>query len=117
MKYDCHRSKASSAATAAIAAISPMAMGTATLLTATDLLDVPGPDLPHELWRGVLHAVTPASWEHGMIVGRLDPALRTVRIHGAAGELLLGEDDILDGGEVLPGFRHPIAKLFAGLPR
>src|SRR5260370_39745361 len=74
MKYDWHRSKAvirSHRRHRRHPAISPMAMGTATLLTATDLLDVPDPDLPHELWRGVLHAVTPASWEHGMIVGRL----------------------------------------------
>src|SRR5260370_2056294 len=71
MKYDWHRAKAVRRRHRRHPAISPMAMGTATLLTATDLLDVPDPDLPHELWRGVLHAVTPASWEHGMIVGRL----------------------------------------------
>ncbi len=186
-------------------------MGTETLLTAADLLDLdlPYPDLPHELWRGVLHTVTPASWKHGMIVSRVtfflaqhvlahglgevfseatgfllergpdtvlcpdvsfvakdrlagcrpespfaelapdlavevlspgnrpaevrrrvaaflelgvravwivDPVRKTVRVHGAAGESLLGEGDVLEGGEVLPGFREPIAKLFADMP-
>ena len=38
------------------------------LLTAEDLLAVPDPDLPHELWRGVLHRVMPATGAHGYAV-------------------------------------------------
>jgi Uma2 family endonuclease len=182
-----------------------------TLLTADDLLSVPDPDLPHELLRGVLRRVMPASGAHGLVVGRvllalgvhvqaqdlgelfseatgfllarnpdtvlcpdvsfvvrerlaaavlerpfpelapdlavevlspsdraaavrakvgeylaagvravwvLDPATRTVRVHHRGGrELLLSEQDVLDGGNVVPGFRCSVAPLFAALPR
>jgi len=48
----------------------------------------------------------------------VDPAKRLVRIHTADGaEGLVGEDGILDGGEVLPGFRCPVASLFVALRR
>jgi Uma2 family endonuclease len=46
-----------------------------TLLTAKDLLAVPNPDLPHELWRGVLRMVMPATGAHGSAVSRLNFAL------------------------------------------
>jgi Uma2 family endonuclease len=189
-------------------------MGSPTLLTADDLFGVLEPDLPHELRRGVLRVVTPASSAHGAVITRLlvalgqqvyshglgalfteatgfllerdpdtllcpdiafvakerlpaggleprflevapdlavevlspsdrpaavrakiadylklgvravwvvDLARRTVRIHSRAGrrtsEALLAEDDTLDGGEVVPGFRCRIADLFADLRR
>jgi Uma2 family endonuclease len=51
----------------------------------------------------------------------VDPARRIVRIHSHAGRrasaVLLSEDDLLDGGEVVPGFRCRIAELFADLRR
>jgi Uma2 family endonuclease len=41
------------------------------------------------------------------------PRPRTVTVHRAGGEpVVLGEGDVLDGGEVLPGFRLPVADLF-----
>lgn len=46
-------------------------MAAATLLTAHDLLAVPNPGLPHELWRGALRVVMPASGAHGSAVSRL----------------------------------------------
>src|SRR5262245_43095420 len=46
-------------------------MEPSTLLTAGDLLAVPDPDLPHELWRGVLRVVMPASGAHGSLVSRV----------------------------------------------
>ncbi len=189
-------------------------MGSTTLLTADDLFGVPDPDLPHELRRGVLRVVTPASFAHGAVNARLlaalaqhvyahdlgallteatgfllerdpdtvlcpdiafvakerlsasipappflklapdlavevlspgdrpgevrakvadylrlgvravwvvDPARRRARIHSRVGrrigETLLAEDDLLDGGEVVPGFRCRLADLFADLRR
>jgi Uma2 family endonuclease len=48
----------------------------------------------------------------------IDPRRRTVRIHvPGKGETLLGEGDELAGGEVVPGFRCPVAWLFADLRR
>ncbi len=189
-------------------------MGSTTLHTVDDLLRVPDPDLPHELRRGVLQLVTPASSVHGVVSARIlvalgrhvythdlgalftaeagfwlerdpdtllcpdvafvakerlpavpleprflelapdlavevlsptdrpadvrakvavyvrlgvrevwvvDPARRTLRIHSRVGrrtsEVLLSEDDLLDGGAVVPGFRCRIAELFADLRR
>jgi Uma2 family endonuclease len=51
------------------------AIGSTTLLTAGDLSAVPDPDLPHELWRGVLRGVMPASGAHGFAVSRLTVTL------------------------------------------
>jgi Uma2 family endonuclease len=192
-------------------------MDSTTLLTAEDLLAVPDPNLPHELWRGVLRVVMPASGAHGYAVsllmvamgqhvyahdlgmlfsestgfllergpdtvlcpdvafvskGRLPagelgspfpeiapdlavevlspsdrpadvrakiaeyfrlgvrcvwvflPAERSVQVHAhGAGPgrgtttSVLGDDDILEGGEILPGFRYPLAKLFGAIRR
>ncbi len=180
-----------------------------TLLTAADLQLVPDPELPHELLRGALRRVMPASGAHGLVAGRLfvalgqhvqahhlgelfseatgfllarhpdtvlcpdlsfvarerlaasglgepfpelapdlavevlstgdrpaamrakvaeylragvravwvlDPAARTVRVHhGKGGARLLSERDTLDGGDVVTGFRCPVATLFAAL--
>jgi Uma2 family endonuclease len=51
----------------------------------------------------------------------VDPAQRIVRIHSRVGRrttvVLLTEDDMLDGGEVVPGFHCRIAELFADLRR
>jgi Uma2 family endonuclease len=46
-------------------------IGSTSLLTAGDLSAVPNPDLPHELWHGVLRVVMPASGAHGYAVSRL----------------------------------------------
>lgn len=46
-----------------------------------------------------------------------DPETRTVAAHTAGGlPRFLEGDDVLDGGELLPGFATPTAALFAGLP-
>jgi Uma2 family endonuclease len=54
-------------------------------------------------------------------VWALIPAKRAVRVHCREGsritETLLTEADMLDGGEVLPGFRCPVAELFVDLRR
>ncbi|HEV3456069.1 MAG TPA: Uma2 family endonuclease [Thermoanaerobaculia bacterium] len=47
------------------------AIGSTTPFTAGELAAVPNPDLPHELWHGVLRLVMPASAAHGWAVSRL----------------------------------------------
>jgi len=48
----------------------------------------------------------------------VDLARRAVGIHSADGsETLVGEDSVLEGGEILPGFSCPVASLFAALRR
>lgn len=48
------------------------------------------------------------------VVWVVDPEARTVAVHRArSGARILGESDELDGGDVLPGFRLPLAQLFA----
>ena len=66
------------------------AIGSTTLLTADDLPAVPARDLPHELWHGVLRVVMPAE---------------------------LREDDVLEGGDLLPGFRRSLADLLGATRR
>jgi Uma2 family endonuclease len=51
------------------------AIRSTSILTADDLAAVPDPDLPHELWHGVLRAVMPASSAHGAAVSRLTVTL------------------------------------------
>jgi len=192
-------------------------IGSTSILSADDLQAVLDPDLPHELWHGVLHAVMPASGTHGVAVSRLsftlgqhvyahdlgelfsestgfllergpdtllcpdvafvakgrlaagvlrrsfpeiapdlavevlspgdrpaevrakvaeylrlgvgcvwifDLAERRVQVHtrGASPDALiatveLGENDVLDGRDVLPGFRQPLAELLRSLYR
>ena len=47
------------------------------------------------------------------LVWIIDPERRTVRIRRADGtSRILTEDDVLDGEEVLPGFRVPVAAFF-----
>ena len=44
----------------------------------------------------------------------VDPARRSVRVQRADGsEAILSEQDVIDGEDVLPGFRLPVARLFA----
>jgi len=47
------------------------------------------------------------------------PAQRAVRVYDAAkgSETVLGERNVLDGGDVLPGFTCPVASLFVALHR
>jgi Uma2 family endonuclease len=50
------------------------------------------------------------------LVWFIDPRNRTVRVFTSPDEAaVLGPGDDLDGGEVLPGFRVPVARLFAEL--
>ena len=51
------------------------AIGSTSILSADDLPAVLDPDLPHELWRGVLRVVMPASCAHGVAVSRLTVTL------------------------------------------
>jgi Uma2 family endonuclease len=46
------------------------------------------------------------------------PAERAVRVFGADGSrATIGEEGVLDGGAILPGFRLPVAFCFSALPR
>ena len=52
------------------------------------------------------------------LVWLVDPEPRTVSVYTAPEEVSeLGEDDTLDGGDVLPGFSLPLRDLFAELDR
>jgi len=55
---------------------------------------------------------------HGVrLVWVVDPIARTITVltPGPADELVLGEGDTLDGGDVLPGFSVPVAEIMAQL--
>jgi Uma2 family endonuclease len=50
------------------------------------------------------------------LVWQIDPATRTAEVFtGAEQSVTLGETAVLDGGEVLPGFKLPLSELFAEL--
>jgi Uma2 family endonuclease len=52
------------------------------------------------------------------LVWLIDPKTRTVVVHTSPGaSTKLGEGEILDGGDVLPGFALPLAELFECLVR
>jgi Uma2 family endonuclease len=52
------------------------------------------------------------------VVWLVDPETRTVRVYTAPDRgSTLGEGQTLDGGEVLPGLKLPISKIFAEVPR
>lgn len=73
-------------------------------------VEILSPSTTHEAIRGktrLYHAVgVPQVWI-------IDPDLRTVTIPRAGRPpVLLNEEDELDGGPELPGFRVPVAKLF-----
>lgn len=49
------------------------------------------------------------------LVWIVEPRRRTVMVYRSRDDIrLLTEDDALDGGDLLPGFRLPVAELFAG---
>lgn len=53
----------------------------------------------------------------GQQVWIVDPDARSVTAHTAGGlPRFLEGDDVLDGGDLLPGFSTPVAAFFAGLP-
>jgi Uma2 family endonuclease len=53
-----------------------------------------------------------------LLVWFVDPEKRTVTVYTAPDQSVqLGEDDTLDGGDVLPGFALPLARLFARVAR
>jgi Uma2 family endonuclease len=48
----------------------------------------------------------------------VDPKHRTVAVFTAPDQsVILDEDDILDGGDLLPGFSIPVRAIFAGVPK
>jgi Uma2 family endonuclease len=48
----------------------------------------------------------------------VNPKRRTVAVYSSPFDVrILGEEDALDGGEVLPGFGLPLSRLFAGLKK
>jgi Uma2 family endonuclease len=50
------------------------------------------------------------------VVWFVDPKTRTVRVYTSPDDVTeLSETDVLDGGDVLPGFSVPVARLFADL--
>jgi Uma2 family endonuclease len=52
------------------------------------------------------------------LVWLIDPTKRTAIIFRQdEGPITIGEDGVLDGDEVLPGFTLPLAKLLACTPR
>jgi len=54
-----------------------------------------------------LHAGSRAVWV-------IDPILRTVTVsHSATSISLLTENDTLDGEDLVPGFRCPVAEIFS----
>ena len=74
-------------------------MTTAKLITADELLMMPGDDYHYELVRRVLTEPLPPHFD----VTRHRPGQQPE---------VLGEDDILDGGDLLPGFSVPVWQLF-----
>lgn len=42
------------------------------------------------------------------------PSTRTVEVHGRSGATTLEDDDVLSGGDVLPGFEVPVREIFPG---
>ncbi len=52
------------------------------------------------------------------LVWVVDPQTKTVKVYTGLNDMtLLGENDTLDGGDVLPGFSIPLAELFGELDR
>jgi Uma2 family endonuclease len=79
----------------------------------TGVVRVP-PDLvlevisPDDVFRVVLGKV--AEWRAAgtQIVWLIEPATRRAMVFADTGDRILGEDDLLDGGNVLPGFARPL---------
>jgi Uma2 family endonuclease len=57
------------------------------------------------------------TWRAGgaRIVWVIDPGARVVHVYTSTGVREFGEDERLDGGDVLPGLQIVIAELFAGV--
>jgi Uma2 family endonuclease len=88
--------------------------------------DSPVPDVAPDLAVEVLsEGNTPAEMERKLkeyflsevsVVWFVDPEKRTIRVYTSPDDVTeLGEGDTLDGGDVLPGFSVPVARLFADL--
>jgi Uma2 family endonuclease len=49
------------------------------------------------------------------LVWIIDPVTRTAAVHRSRSDvIMLSDSDTLDGGDVLPGFRLPLAELLDG---
>jgi Uma2 family endonuclease len=67
-------------------------------------------DLPSEM-ADKIHQYFAAGTQ---LVWVVDPLRQTVTVHGTSGAPhVLTSGDAIDGGDVLPGFRYPVSKLFA----
>jgi Uma2 family endonuclease len=62
----------------------------------------------HDRVQDFLKYGTPLVWV-------LYPKTRTAMVHTSEGAITLSEDDVLDGGNVLPGFRVKLSEIFAVL--
>jgi Uma2 family endonuclease len=68
---------------------------------------------PHDLYYEVEHKVTEYLNAGVRLVWVFNPNERTVRVFGADGSVQQkGEDDELDGGDVVPGFHVRVGELF-----
>jgi Uma2 family endonuclease len=53
-----------------------------------------------------------------LLVWYVDPKRRTVTVYTAPDQSVVrSEEETLDGGDVIPGFKLPLRKLFAQVPR
>ena len=81
--------------------------------TAEELLAMPDGGFRYELVRGELVRMAPAGRVHGRRGEPAQPRNRTVQAHTPDGVTELAEADTLDGGDVVPGWRLPVAHIFA----
>lgn len=72
----------------------------ATYMVAEDLYRLPDDDRRYELVNGELRVSEPPGTWHGTLASRI----------------IVRDDDSLDGADVVPGFRLPLAELFAPMP-
>ncbi len=103
---------------------------TGRVTTAEELFAMADDDHSYELLYGELHRMSKPGFRHGVITSRLLVRLGVYveqhdlgQLTGETGYLLdrnpdtevqiLGKDGVLDGGDVVPGFRLPVRELFA----
>ncbi|MDW8214072.1 MAG: Uma2 family endonuclease, partial [Roseiflexaceae bacterium] len=67
---------------------------------------------PHDLYADVDEKVTDWLDAGARMVVVVNPRKRTVTVYQASAYAILHEDDVLDGGEVVPGWRLPVAAIF-----